>query len=109
MEQEKNNYGLAEKGNGRTCATACREKGELFAWLLMTDPGKRHAIKNAIMKPHRPPSFLIEPRHPPSTFHLTPFTFSFFFFLLSTCTFSSPDTQSVRNALYEPHDLTFYP
>jgi len=37
---KKNNYGLAEKGNGRTCATACREKGE-FAWLLMTEPGKR--------------------------------------------------------------------
>lgn len=57
MEQEKNSYGLAEKGNGRTCATACREKGE-SAWLLMTEPGKSHASKIAIMKPHHPLSLL---------------------------------------------------
>jgi len=95
MEQEKNNYGLAEKGNGRTCATACREKGE-FAWLLMMEPGKSHASKIAIMKPHRPLSLLsrgILCQLFISLLHL-------FFYLLSTCAFLSPDTQSVRNALY---------
>jgi hypothetical protein len=97
MEQEKNNYGLAEKGNGRTCATACREKGE-SAWLLMTEPGKSHASKITIMKPHHPLS-LLSRGILSQLFYLTPSPF-LFFYLLSTCAFSSPDTQSVRNALY---------